>query len=81
MHRSVVLTEHALPTERVLPRAVPAADRHVLRHGHKPMYGPGLFTDAAVLVPERVLYAALSSTAAAEHDDYHSARSDVSDGR
>ena len=81
MHRSVVLTEHAVPTERVLPRAVPAADRHVLRHGHKAMYGPGLFTDAAVLVPERVLYAPLSSTAATEHDDYHSARSDVSDGR
>jgi hypothetical protein len=39
-----------------------------------------VFANAAVLAPERVLYVALSA-AAAEHDDYHSARSDVSDGR
>src|SRR6266446_6859881 len=55
MHRSVVLTEHAVPAERVLPHGVSATERHVLRHDHAAMYGPSLFTDAAVLTPERVL--------------------------
>ena len=43
------------------------------------MYGPDLFTGAAVRAPERVLHAALSSTPTpADNDD--PARSDVSDG-
>src|SRR5438552_4022573 len=79
MHRSVVLTEHAVPAGRVLPRPVPAADRHVLRHDHGAMYGPALFTGAAVRAPERVLHAALSSTPTPA-DDAHPATGLLSGG-